>query len=262
MQHDLRERMKKEASLQPACDVRLAPRIAELPMWDSPLVRFYPIEGRVGATAVRPSELLRFNFNDPDNRYLTLDRNPWIMVRATGALAICLVIALAGAFCERCGPPSTPTRGTAIVAVFLLAPVVVRLGVVLATFALIGEYFYRRTYCANRNMPAYAIGPSGIASLDPWSPCAFGWDEISEVRRDKAWGFTGTPHTLMLVFTARPRPPLTGIPTWLWDLVPAAFTRRQIVISPEGVGVSEDDILRHVRQFAGPLEVRENFVTH
>jgi hypothetical protein len=207
---------------------------------------------------VRPTELLRFNFNDPDNLYLTFDRSPWLLVNAIVGLAICFFILLATALCERCGPPSVPTRGAAIVGLFLLLPVVARIVVLLATFALIGEYIFRRTYCAYRNMPAYAIGPSGIASLDPWAPHAFRWDEITEVRRDKTLGFPPLirSQTLMLVFTARPNPPPAGIPEWLWDLLP--FTERRIVISPKGVGVPDDDILRQVRRFAGPIEVREN----
>jgi hypothetical protein len=106
------------------------------------------------------------------------------------------------------------------------------------------------------------IGPSGLADLDPWCPRALAWSKIFEIRRMHLR--TGSPfrrdQTLCLMFVAQdPRP--FGLPRGWACWIPTALSDRAITLLPDRLGLTEDQVLDIVRQFAPELQVRDVVVS-
>lgn len=208
-----------------------------------------------------PGDLYRFDFNDPDNAYLSFARpNPWRLALVFALVLIpCAVFAVAG-FCTDCAPQSVNTAGAALLALFYFIPFGLRVVILGITFVWIGVHLFRRTYCMYDDKPDYVIGPSGIADLNLWHPRAFTWNDIGEVQRvwiGRSLFTNGRP--MALLFVAKKMPP-AGIPGWLWDLLPLSWTGRKIEVAPQAVGVPEDEILQKVEQFAGPVRVHDVYL--
>jgi hypothetical protein len=210
---------------------------------------------------MRPGDLYQFNFNDPDNAYLSFARpNPWRLALVFVLVLTPFMVFTVASFCTDCAPQSIDTISAMLLAFFYWIPFGLRVAVLGIALAWIAVHLLRRVYCMYDDKPDFVIGPSGIADLNLWHPRAFTWNDIGEVQRvwiGRSLFTRGRPMTLQ--FVAQNRPP-AGVPGWLWDLLPLSWTGRTIQVAPQAVGVPEDEILEKVEQFAGHVRVHDVYL--
>ena len=199
----------------------------------------------------------RFDIHDPDNVYLYVKRRgPLFWILVGGGLFAALLWFINGALDPDWAPHDTRRTGAWLVALLALMPLPARAVLLACLLALVAEALYRSFYRMYNGRCAFVIGPSGVARLDPWIPCALGWDEVREIRREiprRSWK-RRTP-SLEFAFLSRPARAPHYLPEWLWQRLPTRLTGRRIEVSPRAVGHSDDQLLWLIRRFAGPVTI-------
>lgn len=142
-------------------------------------------------------------------------------------------------------------KGALIIALVVMMPVVVRVTLLVGTIGWIAERVYRMAVRAFDSKPDFAIGVSGVADLNPWTPRAIRWDEMIDIRRISS---RGKPLYLQFV-TRKPCP--EWIPASTWDRLPGTMTERRIVISPRWIGMDDDCLCRLVESYSGRTRITE-----
>lgn len=123
-------------------------------------------------------------------------------------------------------------RGAWLIALFALLPFAVRIVLVSVLIGLLMEGLFRYTHLIYGELPAYVIGPDGIAILLPWNPRALTWREIRECKRMSSQDVFGNE---------------TGV--WLSFRAPD----RMINITPYMVGMTEEEVVKIIERFAGRI---------
>jgi hypothetical protein len=199
----------------------------------------------------------QFDFGDRDNVYLYVDRRgPLYWVLLLGLVFGALIWFMDSAMHPDWVPPTTRGKGAWPMALIYLMPLPVRVIAFACFLAILAECFYRFYHRMYDGRSAFVIGPSGVAQVDRWYPCSLGWGEVQEIRREMApnvWGNLST--TIMFAFLSRPAKPPRHIPGWFWDMLPAKLTGRRVRINPKAYGSDEDQLIRLIRQFAGPVTI-------
>ena len=206
---------------------------------------------------MRWSRFSRFDFNDPKNVYLYVDRRgPIFWVLLLGFVFGALIWFMDSAMRPDWVPPTTRGKGAWPMAVVYLMPLPVRAIVFACFLAIAAESFYRLYHRMYDGRSAFVIGPSGVAQIDRWYPCSLGWEEVQEIRREMAMNVYGNlSTTIMFVFLSHPARPARHMPGWLWDMLSAPLTRRRVRMSPKTYGSDDDQLLGLIRQFAGPVTI-------
>jgi hypothetical protein len=209
------------------------------------------------SSAMRWGRFSKFDFDDPDNVYLYIEkRGPLYWILLIGGVFGGVLWFMDWAMDPNWNPPYIRGKGAWPIALTAIMPVAVR-GIVFACLlALIAECFYRAYYRMYDGHTAFIIGPTGVARLDPWNPCSLGWDEVREIRREMhtdSWGNMRWP--LELSFVTAPVAPPAFVPLWLWQSLPARLTDRRIEVTLAALGRDEGQLIWLIRRFAGPVTI-------
>ena len=207
------------------------------------------------------TELSKFDFRDRENVFLFYKRRHPIIWGLHIGLVLAIMVVVTLALMDPSLHPSYRARGAWLIALLLLLPLTVRALLCALVLGYALESIYQRTRLVYDKLPDIALGPSGIAQLDPWRPRAFGWQEIQHIRRFVTQGsLILRPRVIWLSFSA-PRARPKWLQPWLWGLLPSHWIDRGIAITPKNFGLTEAELLKTVERFAGRIPMTEHDMT-
>lgn len=174
-----------------------------------------------------------------------------------GGLLVVFAFFAAAASDPNWNPGRAPSKGAWVLALLLLLPAAVRAGLLVLFLGIFAEGYFRQTSRIFDRKPDFVIGPSGIADLNPWSPQAILWDDIVGITRALSGRSLFFPQTAVSLHFRAPDKRPRWIPTWLWKSLPAWITERHIVLFPEMLGMTEEEIFKIVERFGGRFPVED-----
>jgi hypothetical protein len=209
---------------------------------------------------VRFTDFSAFTFDPEQDVLLHLrPERSWLWLLLAGGFLAALVF-IAQAMADPNWNPGRSSKGAWVLLLLLLLPAALRVALMIFLIGFLAEGLFRQANRIFDSRPDFVIGPAGVADLNPWSPQAILWDDITGITRALSSPslFSGRQETVSIHFRAPGKKP-AWIARWLWTSLPAWITERHIVLFPNLLGMKEEEIFQIVERFGGryPMEVQQ-----
>jgi hypothetical protein len=186
-------------------------------------------------------------------------KHPWLQALIVGGLLVFFVSAAVWMSNPDWNPGPVRGKGAGVIALLLLLPAIVRGILLVLLIGFLAEGSYRNACRMYDGEPDFLIGPSGIADLNPWRPQAILWDDVVGITR--AWSSLSlfTQQKVLSIHVRAPGRKPTWIPPWFWKFMPARLTEREVVLFPDQLGMTEEEVFRIVERFGGRFPVDDYY---